>query len=90
MGGLLLIWLIIELCALSAKSWPFLVAGLAIYALWHLVIVPPRAYQAECARGRLRQECARCEIDDIALATTLAMLEAVRDPSVIEGSAVER
>jgi hypothetical protein len=86
MGGFFILILLIFL----VHYWYVFVGGVALYALWHLVVMPLREYEAREARDRLRHERARYEIDQIALQTTRAMYQAARnDPGIIEGTAEE-
>jgi hypothetical protein len=86
MGGFFILILLIFLI----HYWYLLAGGVALYALWHLVVVPLREYEAEQARDRLRHERARQAIEQIALETTSAMYQAARnDPGVIDGTAEE-
>ena len=86
MGGFFILILLI----LLLHYWYVVVGGVALYALWCLVVAPLREYVAREARDRLRHERARYEIDQIALETTGAMYQAARNAAgVIEGTAEE-
>jgi predicted tellurium resistance membrane protein TerC len=90
MGGMLLIGLLIELCALVVEVWPLVVAAFALWLLWRLVILPSREARARERRDRLRHERARREIDRIATETRRAMYGAAAlHGDIIEGTAVE-
>ena len=76
---------------LLVHYWYVVVGGVAICALWCMVVVPLREHEAELARDRLRHEHARKEIDAIALVTTWALLKvAGNKPEAVDGRAVER
>lgn len=86
MGGFFILILLIFL----VHYWYVFAGGVALYALWRLVVMPRREYEAREAQDRLRHERARYEIDQIALQTTRAMYQAARnDPGIIEGTADE-
>ena len=85
----LLIGLLIELYELLVSVWPYLVAGVAIVALWCWVVVPLLEYRARGARDRLRHERARREISAIERAAIRAMFDTAQAGEVIEGTAVE-
>jgi hypothetical protein len=86
MGGFFILILLIFL----VHYWYVFAGGVALYALWRLVVMPRREYEAREAKDRLRHERARYEIDQIALQTTRAMYQAARnDPGIIEGTADE-
>jgi hypothetical protein len=89
MWGLLIIGFLIELYELVASIWPYLVAGVAIVALWCFVAVPLLEYRAREARDRLRHARARQEISAIEHAATRAMFDTAQAGEVIEGTAVE-
>jgi hypothetical protein len=76
MGGLFLIGFLI---VLLAKLWPFLLAALALAALWCFVVMSLRKAEEREARDQLRHARARQEIDRIAAATAQAMVEAARE-----------
>jgi hypothetical protein len=86
MGGLLLVGLLV---VLLAKLWPFLVIGLAVWALWRFGIAPVREACAREHSEQLRHVQARRDIDRIATEARRAMHAAACDGQVIEGTAVE-
>jgi hypothetical protein len=89
MWGLLLIGLLIELFELLVSIWPYLAAGVALVAVWCLLVAPLLEYRAREARDRLRHVRARQEISAIEHAAIRAMFEMARNADVIEGTATE-
>jgi hypothetical protein len=86
MGGFFILVLLIFVI----QYWYIVVGGMALYALWGMVIEPWREREAREAAERLRHERARQEIREIGVATTLAMYQAAQSRSeVIEGTAEE-
>lgn len=86
MGGFFILVLLIFVI----QHWYVVVGGMALYALWCMVIEPWREREACEAAERLRHERAGQEIRAIGEATTWAMYQAARnDPGVIEGTAEE-
>lgn len=89
MGGLLLIGLLIDLYELLVSIWPFLVAGVALVALWGWVALPLLEYRAREARDGLRHERARQEISAIERTAVRAMFDAAQAGEAIEGTATD-
>lgn len=83
---------ILVLAIFLAQYWYVFVGSAALYALWRWAFVPWREREAQAAADRLRHERVRREMDDVALATTRAMVAVAREapyPDVVEGTAEE-